>query len=194
MLLTKDRARLYNVLNLARLHGELTIPQQPQSNPDAGSNPQSDMGSLVPDLAYAVDRGITLLVAPYDLTPIDVRLLTICRRMDECTATQLARLLPVDAGRISRLVNTLVERDLLSRRRPRDDRRVVMLSLTPEGEEVVGEIDRSLREYFDRLTNGLSEQEVSAFAAAAQRIVANYDEISSTLRVSTPPGAGGGGR
>ena len=164
----------------------MTGPQQSQSSPDAGSDPQLDMGSLVPDLAYAVDRGITLLVAPYDLTPIDVRLLTICRQMDECTATQLARLLPVDAGRISRVVNTLVEKGLLRRRRQRGDRRVVMLRLTPEGADVTVEITQRLREYFARLTDGLNELEVYSFATAVQRIVANYEEISDSLRAETP--------
>ena len=164
----------------------MTGPRESQSSPDAGSDPRLDMGSLVPDLAYAVDRGIVLLVAPYDLTPIDVRLLMICRQMDECTATQLARMLPVDAGRISRVVNTLVEKDLLRRRRQRDDRRVVMLRLTPEGEEVVAEIAARLREYFARLTAGLNELELYAFATAAQRIIANYAEISDTLRSETP--------
>ena len=162
------------------------MPDQPHRNPDAGPDPRSDMGNLVPDLAYAVDRGITLLVAPYDLTPIDVRLLSICRDMDECTATQLARLLPVDAGRISRVVNALVEKDLLRRQRQRDDRRVVMLRLTPHGEEVTAEVARSLQEYFARLTEGLSERQIDAFTAAAQRIVDNYEAISGSLRVETP--------
>ena len=162
------------------------MPDQPHRNLDTGPDSRSDMGSLVPDLAYAVERGITLLVAPYDLTPIDVRLLLICREMDECTATQLARLLPVDAGRISRVVNTLVEMDLLRRRRQREDRRVVMLRLTPHGEEVTAEVARSLQEYFARLTEGLSERQIDAFTAAAQRIVDNYEAISGSLRVETP--------
>ena len=167
--------------NEERLHRELAMSQPPQSNTNTGPDPQSDMGSLVPDLAYAVDRGISVLGAPHDLTPLDLRLLSICRQMDECTATQLARLLPVDAGRISRLVNALVDKGLLRRRRLRDDRRVIMLRLTPEGEEVVGEVDRSLRDYFARLTDGLSEQEMHAFTTAAQRIIANYEAISDSL-------------
>ena len=130
---------------------------------------------------------------PHDLTPLDVRLLTICRRMDECTATQLARMLPVDAGRISRVVNALVEKGLLRRRRQREDRRVVMLRLTPEGEEVIDDVTRNLRDYFARLTEGVGEDDLNAFAVVAHRIVANYEEISPSLRVSTPPNAGGGG-
>ena len=141
------------------------------------------MGNLVPDMAYAVDRGIALLSAPYRLTPIDVRLLKISRQMDGCTATQLVRLLPVDAARISRVVNALVEKGLLRRQRQRDDRRVVLLRLTPQGEEVTDEIARSIQEYFAELTDGLSDPEIHAFAAAAQRIIANHAEISHSLRV-----------
>ena len=141
------------------------------------------MGSLVPDMAYAVDRGIALLALPYNLTSIDVRLLKICREMDGRTATQLVRLLPVDAARISRVVNALVEKGLLRRQRRRDDRRVVVLRLTLQGEEVIAEIARSIQEYFAELTDGLSEPEIRAFTAAAQRIIANYAEISHSIRV-----------
>ena len=43
--------------------------------------------------------------------------------------------------RISRLVFRMVQMGLLGRRRLTNDRRVVMLSLTPEGEELVQPLD-----------------------------------------------------
>ena len=51
----------------------------------------------------------------------------------EWTATELAQMLSADASSISRVVSKLVERGLLSRRRPREDRRKVLLKLTEEG-------------------------------------------------------------
>ena len=62
-------------------------------------------------LENVVYKGIASEAAPYDLFPLDVQLLMVCMEMGECTATQLAVQLPVDASRISRLVTGLADRD-----------------------------------------------------------------------------------
>ena len=51
----------------------------------------------------------------------------------EWTATELAQMLSVDASSMSRVVNSLVDRGVLRRQRPREDRRLVFLKLTEEG-------------------------------------------------------------
>ena len=157
----------------------LTEPEQPfQGNPESGAELPADMGRFVSNLAYVVDSGISRVVAPYNLQPVDVHVLMICREMQECTATQLVRQMPVDAARVSRLVNTLVEKNYLRRRRRRDDRRVVMLRLSPQGETLIAEAEARLQEYYAQLTEGMSEQEIRAFATAAMHILANYEQLN----------------
>ena len=152
----------------------MSIPQEQFPNdPSAGS--QSDIGRLVSNLAYDIDRGIAQEMAPHGLLPMEVHLLMICREMGECSATQLVQLLPVDAARVSRLVNTLVEKGLMRRRRLRNDRRVVMLRLSEAGEALTPEITQRLGGLYARLTDGLSEQEVAAFSGAVLKIIANYE-------------------
>ena len=159
----------------------MTSPQEhPQSNAGASADLSPDVDLFVSNLAYAVDRGLALVVSPYDLHPLDVHLLMLCRELGECTATQLTGLLPADAARISRLVNTLAEKDLLIRHRQSDDRRVITLRLSAEGEELTAEVSQRIREYYAQLTEGLSEQEMQAFAAAAQRIIGNYERMSGS--------------
>ena len=48
------------------------------------------------------------------LIPLEFKMLQFCLYRDECTATQLAEILPTDPSRISRLVHGLVQRGLLS--------------------------------------------------------------------------------
>ena len=155
-------------------------PEQAQRNPDPWEELPPDLGRFVSSLAHAVDRGIAREMASHSLLPLDVHLLVICQGMGECTATQLAQLLPVDAARISRLVNGLVERGLLLRRRPRNDRRVVLLRLTPEGEELTAEASRRLQEFYTGLTSGLTEAELQAFTDTALRIIANHDAMTNS--------------
>ena len=138
-----------------------------------------DLGTYVSRLENAVYKGIAAEAAPYDLSPLDVYLLMICVEMGECTATQLADMLPVDASRISRLVTGLADRGLLRRRRLRNDRRIVMLRLSPKGLELTSEVTQRMQAYYAKLTEGLGEQEMNSFAAAALRIVANYEAMQT---------------
>ena len=147
---------------------------------DSNSDGRSDLGRHVARLENAVYKGIAEEAAPYGLAPLDVYLLTICQEMGECTATQLARMLPVDASRISRLVTGLADLGLLRRRRLRSDRRIVMLRLTPKGAELTAEVSERMQDYYARLTEGLREREIRAFANASMRIVANYEAMQES--------------
>lgn len=157
----------------------LTGPQeQARRDADTGLELQPDLGRFVASLSQAVERGITREMSSHELLPLDVHLLLICQELEECTATQLVGLLPVDAARISRLVNGLVDRGLMLRRRPRSDRRVVILRLSPEGEELASEVRRRMETLYAGLTQGLSEGELRAFTSAAMRIIANYEAMA----------------
>ena len=138
------------------------------------ARPDPDLGTYVSSLANAVYKGIAAEVARYDLSPLDIQLLMICLERNECAATQLAQLLPVDASRISRIVTGLADRGLLRRRRLRSDRRVVMLRLSPHGHELTVQVAEHMQAYYARLTHGLNEREMRAFARTAQRISGNY--------------------
>ena len=155
-------------------------------NPDGGGGrqgrPKSDLGRNVARLANSVFKGIADDVADYGLSPFDVHLLMICLETEESTATELARLLPIDASRISRLVNVLVEKDLLVRRRRRQDRRIVMLRLSPEGQDLASTVARRMEALYARLTMGLTESEIRQFSATALKIQANYEAMEEDRR------------
>ena len=133
----------------------------------------ADLGTYVTSLANSVSKRIGGLVAPYNLTTLEFTILRSCLQRGECTATQLAELLPVDASRISRVVNGLVDRQLLRRRRLRNDRRVVKLKLTEEGEMLASKLHQRVQEYDASLTEGVSEADMNAFAATVFKIAAN---------------------
>ena len=151
---------------------------QSRGNNDEGCHHRPDMGVFVSRLENAVYKGIAEEVSPYKLSPLDVYLLMTCMERGECMATQLARLLPVDASRISRLVTGLVDRGYLIRRRLREDRRIVMLRLSDDGQELASQVNRNMQAYYAKLTEGLSEEEIDAFAVAALKIVSNYEAMN----------------
>ena len=153
-----------------------TIQQKPQGNADR--TPPTDLGACVAGLVNVVAKGMANLVAPHDLIPLEFALLRAFLRQEEWTTTQLARVLPVRTSRISRVVTKLVDRGLMSRRRMRNDRRVVILTLTEEGKALTRELHRRVQAYDTELSEGVTEQEMAALASATSKIMANYTTLA----------------
>lgn len=137
----------------------------------------ADMEAYVSGLVHALERGISEQVSAYNLSSLEYRLLRACLQMGECTATQLAEVLPTDPSRISRVVNTLVEMDLLARRRLTQDRRVVMLRLTDAGTELISRMDQDVQLYYRELIQGISDEDMRVFAATCVRLAENYQAL-----------------
>ena len=135
--------------------------------------PPADLEECVAGLVNAVDKGLASEVAPYGLTPLEFSLLRHCLE-EECTATHLARVLPVDGSRVSRLVTGLVDKGLVRRRRLRRDRRIVMLRLSEEGRELTTDIVEKMKIYDAILTEGIDEEEMRVFMSVSSRIIANH--------------------
>lgn len=144
--------------------------QQTQRSHSSLANLERSVGGLV----NALTKGVTNETAPYGLNSVEFELLRTCLEERECTATDLAKVLPIDASRISRMVNRLVDMDLLVRRRLRSDRRIVMLRLSDEGKELVSMLHSRIQEYEAKLTDGVSEEEINVLASVASKILANH--------------------
>ena len=157
----------------------MTEAQQQHRDPQTGMT-TADIESCVADLVNVFDKGMADEVEPYDLSSVEFGILRTCMQRGECTATQLADILPIDAPRVSRMVNRLVNMGLLHRRRLQDDRRVVMLRLTQKGNELTLEIEQRVRQYDAKMIEGISEEEMRVFAATTSKILANYTALEQS--------------
>ncbi|MDE0179478.1 MAG: MarR family transcriptional regulator [Gammaproteobacteria bacterium] len=125
-------------------------------------------------LSTAIIKALADEAAPHDLQPVEFNLLQYCAETGESTATQLARVLPIDASRISRIVTRLVDKGLLIRRRLPHDRRTVMLSLTDEGTRLVAELGERVESYLLRLLEGYDEQDLRMVESITVQMRANF--------------------
>ena len=165
--------------------------QRSQDSPDRSAEDlSSSLGVNIARLFNAFDKAIRQEVMSYDLTAIEYNLLWHCLE-EEQTATELAQIMPIDGSRISRMVTRLVDRGLLRRRRSRDDRRIVMLSLTEEGFEFTSRILQNMRRLYATFTKGISEEEMLIFESVISKIIANYASMESADAVgatdASPP-------
>ena len=157
-------------------------PQQPQWSQGrrTAADPSIDLGACVRGLLNTVAKGMEAEVAPHGLTSLQFALLRVFLQEEEWTATQLAQVLPVHVSRISRVVTKLVDMGLMRRRRPRNDRRVVILTLTDEGKALTSELDRRVRAFDARLAEDISEEEMATFASVTSTVIANHSALKRT--------------
>jgi len=86
------------------------------------------------------------------------------------TATDLGRLLDLDAGYLSRLLKSLKERDLIRATRSPTDARQSLLQLSPSGREAYAPLDRRSREQVDALLGRLGDTQQVELLQALRRV------------------------
>ena len=87
------------------------------------------------------------------------------------TAGDLAHNICHDAGSLTRLIDQMVKRGLVSRRRSERDRRVVSLALTPRGSSLVEALAPRVMHFWNKLLSGFSHQEIDTLIALLTRLV-----------------------
>jgi DNA-binding MarR family transcriptional regulator len=95
------------------------------------------------------------------------------------TARRLAELAGISAASISRLVDRLEKRGLVSRRRDTDDRRQVEVHLEPAGERLLGEVKVFRGSDLHHAVEAMSPDERRRLTASLTRLVELTGELAA---------------
>jgi MarR family transcriptional regulator, organic hydroperoxide resistance regulator len=148
-------------------------------------------------LALAVqregNRQLTELLRPLGLSPAQSEVLRILGDHAPMTLTELGRMLVCDSGENpSRLVDKLVSRGLVDRRPATEDRRRVVLTLTPEG--IARESDvRAIEDgVYDAIDSVFPAAEADSLLASLLTMVAGSPAGNAlATRIAAESGQGG---
>ena len=66
----------------------------------------------------------------------------------------------------------------MRRRRPRNDRRVVFLTLTDEGKALTLELHRRVQAYEATLSKGVCEEEMAVFVSVTSKVMTNHAALA----------------
>jgi DNA-binding MarR family transcriptional regulator len=94
-------------------------------------------------------------------------------------AVDLAREYGIDASAVTRLIDRLEKRGLLSRVRSQEDRRVVKLDLTEEGYALVALMPAIFRKTLNEMLVGFAPGEVDLLKNMLKRILCNAGDRSA---------------
>lgn len=93
------------------------------------------------------------------------------------TVAELARELQMDAGAMTRLLDRLEKKGLCKRVRSTEDRRVVNIELTPEGEAAAAKVPAVLCEVLNAHLAGFSKTEWQALKTYLRRMLDNGEAL-----------------
>src|SRR5919199_3712154 len=145
---------------------DLILHQWQRERPDLDTSPMAVVGR-VSRIARHIDLAQRATFARYDLDPPAFDVLATLRRTGEpfeLSAGDLMRSAMVTSGAITQRLDRLETRGLVRRGPHPNDGRVVLVSLTPQGRELV---DRVLPDHLateERLLAGLTPRQRAALA------------------------------
>ena len=125
----------------------------------SGSRVQGASSLLIAQLARGTRRQMEQAIAPTGLRPTELLALQHLRERGPSAQQALAELIGIDATNLVAVLNSLEDQGLIERRRDRADRRRAIIALSPAGENVLADLDRSLLRVDDQILAPLTDTE-----------------------------------
>lgn len=128
-----------------------------------------------------LDRCNAAELAPHGLTLSQFNVLTVLHRADQpLTMTTIGDAVAVRLGNLTGVVDTLVKRGLVSRRRNPQDRRSLLVTLSPEGARFLADFLPDHWSYLQTLFSELT-------TAERRDLLQLLDKLASSIVAAGPP-------
>ena len=116
----------------------------------------------------------------FGVTPVQYGVLLTVSRQPGLDQRTLAALMGLDTSTTAGVVDRLEARELLRRSASATDRRVRLLSITPEGHTLLADMEPGVNKAQARMLEPLSDAEKPVFLDMLTRLVLTHNEVSRT--------------
>ena len=120
---------------------------------------------------------------------VDVSMYRVMAALAEDDGQQLGHLsgvTSIEMSTLSRLVGAMAGKGLLTRRRPRDNGRIVEISLSAKGRKLAGELMPLAAHFESVAVSGMSTAEVARIKAQLEAAYRNIDELEREFGSGKP--------
>lgn len=156
----------------------MTQPPETTRFYEAGTfAPQESVGYLMKRVMLSIVHQADKRLAERDLTMAQWGPLMLMKLQGQATVAELARWSNTDAGAMTRLLDRLEKKGLCKRVRSQEDRRVVLLELTPQGLVAVADVPTVLAEVLNAHLAGFSRPEWENLKSYLGRMVETGDAL-----------------
>ncbi|KKI90751.1 hypothetical protein WQ54_19205 [Bacillus sp. SA1-12] len=122
----------------------------------------------------SINKKLRLIVEkdlqPFGITGPQFHMLLALKREGGTRVTHLADLMKVKPSAITVIMDRLIERELVQRTHSLEDRRVVMMELSPKGIELLEEVRQSHQKMMSHYFSRFSEEELSTFLQLFEKL------------------------
>ena len=141
---------------------------------------EESVGYLMKRVLLSIAQQADKRLGEVDLTMAQWAPLMRMRQMGQVPVAELARWVNSDAGAMTRLLDRLEKKGLCKRVRSLEDRRVVLMELTPEGLAAIEHVPAVLAEVMNLHLAGFSKTEWQALKVYLGRMVENGEALRET--------------
>ena len=141
------------------------------------------LGLLLGRAALLKDRIIDTHMEPHGITAAQFKVLIIMAQFGVDTPAELCRYLGLDSGSMTRMLDRLEQKGLLLRKRCADDRRLVRLALTEEGQALADKLPEIGVNAMNQLAGALDSEELQTLEAILKKILLAAGDPITVLRV-----------
>ena len=134
---------------------------------------EDSVGYLMRRVMLSITQETDKRLEPHGLTHAQWGPLFMLRKAGTATVAELSRDLQVDAGAMTRMLDRLESKGLCRRVRSTDDRRVVNIALTPDGERAADLVPVALAEVLNLHLAGFTKAEWQILKNLLQRMLQN---------------------
>lgn len=144
------------------------------------------VGYLMRRVLVAITQAADRRLEPDGLTHTQWGPLFMLRNSRASTVAELARELQTDPGAMTRLLDRLEAKGLCRRERSTDDRRVVRIALTPEGNAAASRVPAVLAQVMNQTLSGFTRAEWESLKGMLTRMLANAESQRDGDATSAP--------
>ncbi|AZE84606.1 Transcriptional regulator, MarR family [Pseudomonas orientalis] len=153
----------------------------PHFTPDNFHN--CHLGLLLGRAAILKDRIIDTHMEPHGITAAQFKVLIIMAQFGVDTPAELCRHLSLDSGSMTRMLDRLEQKGLLSRKRSELDRRQVQLVLTADGQRLADMLPHIGAQALNQLAGVLESGELETLERILKKILIAAGDPITILRV-----------
>jgi DNA-binding MarR family transcriptional regulator len=144
---------------------------------------ENSVGYLIRRTSNLMLPQMEALFAAESLTFSQWTVLMVLREWGHSTSAELARDICHDAGSLTRILDELEQRDLIARVRSETDRRVVALSMTPQGLLLVETLLPRVVAHWNELLGDFSHLEIKQLIKLLTRLTQAAEDKRDALNV-----------
>jgi DNA-binding MarR family transcriptional regulator len=106
--------------------------------------------------------------ASFNLSPTEVKFLKLFAVKPQYTIKELRDILKLTPGRITHILTSLQEKNLISRTLDEHDKRVILVSILPKAQPLIANLHQNYKELHSRILQDVDEPELQKISSSLQ--------------------------